>query len=398
MLHEYISSSELDFGDVVVNHCDPGFAADRHGGLTTVGLLSAQVYRLVAYALFANRLIVPSRYLLQPSMTYEALSTLSGLLEAGVIVPDLREGHYSFVEYLREDGVTDGRRIACARFLDEHASSVYSFDIKGESGLYHTRILEDLSEGGLLRSKLELEGGLASGIDALREAFAECEASRSKFEDLAKKYVPGCEHTIKRWAALRYYTCPAELMPRCIRDFPASVSSELRENHLSVPLIVSDPDEYGNLPQPMELSHNVLMRLPRNLGKSELALLSDAVLYVRDQVPTGSAKFATLAQQNFANNVEEVNNAFSDALAREERFANKTHSFILETLAGELSLPLVSWCLGYTFGGVDGAAAGVALAYALKQVQGQVSKRFTPFLETSEQLKLRTNRLFRSGM
>lgn len=204
-VHEFIVSSDLDFGDVVANHCDPEFSLVASGGMDS---LPSRVYRLVAYALFANRLIIPSRYLLQPCMTYDALVALRGLLEAGVVVPDLREGHYSFVEYLKEEGVVDKRRFGCAEFLDRYASSVYSFDIKGQSELFHRRVLEDLSEGGLLRSKLRLAGVRDSKIDALRDAFTECEGGRRSLVNLASKYVPHNEGAISKWAALRYYTTP----------------------------------------------------------------------------------------------------------------------------------------------------------------------------------------------
>lgn len=392
-VHEFIVSSDLDFGDVVANHCDPEFSLVASGGMDS---LPSRVYRLVAYALFANRLIIPSRYLLQPCMTYDALVALRGLLEAGVVVPDLREGHYSFVEYLKEEGVVDKTRFGCAEFLDRYASSVYSFDIKGQSELFHRRVLEDLSEGGLLRSKLRLAGVRDLKIDALRDAFTECEGGRRSLVNLASKYVPHNEGAISKWAALRYYTTPAELMPRCIRDFPASISAELRESHLSMPLTVSDPDEFGNLPQPMELCHRVLVGLPKNLGREELALLSDAVLYVREQVPKGAAKFACLAERNFAENLGEINQALSDALQRERRFSSLTHGFVVEALEGEIPLPIISWCLGYSFGNLDGAVAGVAVSFVLNKIRECAAKRVTPFLETSERLDLKTRGMFKS--
>lgn len=392
-MHEFIVSSDLDFGDVVANHCDPEFSLAVGGGMDS---LPSMVYRLVAYALFAHRLIIPSRYLLQPCMTYDALVALRGLLEAGVVVPDLREGHCSFVEYLKEEGVVDKGRLGCAEFLDRHASSVYSFDIKGQSELFHARLLEDLSEDGMLRSKLRLAGVQESRIDALRGEFAECEGGRRAFVNLANKYVPHNEGTISKWAALRYYTTPAELMPRCIRDVPASVSAELRACRLSTPLTLSDPDEFGNLPQPMELCHRVLVGLPKNLGREDLALLSDAVLYVREQVPKGAAKFACLAERNFAGNLGEINQALSDALQRERRFSSLTRSFVVEALEGEIPLPVVSWCLGYSFGDFDGAVAGVAVSYVVSKIRECASKRATPFLETSERLELKTRGMFKS--
>lgn len=35
---------------------------------------------------------------------YDAPVTLGGLLEAGIVISDLREGHYSSIEYLKEEG------------------------------------------------------------------------------------------------------------------------------------------------------------------------------------------------------------------------------------------------------------------------------------------------------
>ena len=54
MADEYIASSDLNFGDVVANHCDPEFSLAVGGGADS---LPSRVYRLAAYALFANRLI-----------------------------------------------------------------------------------------------------------------------------------------------------------------------------------------------------------------------------------------------------------------------------------------------------------------------------------------------------
>ena len=48
-----------------------------------------------------------------------AVNALQGLLEAGVLVPDLREGYSMFVDYLADDGVTDEGSLACAQFLDD---------------------------------------------------------------------------------------------------------------------------------------------------------------------------------------------------------------------------------------------------------------------------------------
>lgn len=401
-MHEYIPASDLVFGDIVINHFDPAFRnrAGLHGDLG----LSAEVYRLVAYALFANRLIVPSRYLLQPCVSYKSLIALEGLLEAGIIVPDLREGCLSFREHLEREGVTDSERLACADYLDRHAGCIYSFDVKGESSLYHERLLGDLAEGGVLRKKLVSAGAPDVNIDAFSKAFEECEGSRRTFERLANRFVPGNSRVISDWAALRYYTTPAELIPLCIRDFPYELSQELRADGLSVPLAIVDPDGRNALPQPMRLCHETLLDLPENLPMEDLKKLSDIVIAVRQQVPNSSAKFASLTEKGFTEGLHEINVLFAEELAREQRFSSRTKSFVFESMLGELPAIVVTWGLGFCLGqSIDiGPAGDVALGVATSAVTraalGRLSKTNTPFLETNERLrtesKKRYNRVY----
>ena len=113
-------------------------------------------------------------------------------------------------------------------------------------------------------------------------------------------------------------------------------------------------------------------------------------------MPKGAAKFACLAERNFAENLGEINQALSDALQRERRFSSLTHGFVVEALEGEIPLPIISWCLGYSFGNLDGAVAGVAVSFVLNKIRECASKRVTPFLETSERLDLKTRGMFKS--
>lgn len=113
--------------------------------------------------------------------------------------------------------------------------------------------------------------------------------------------------------------------------------------------------------------------------------------------PAGAvAAFACLAERNFAENLGEINQALSDALQRERRFSSLTHGFVVEALEGEIPLPIISWCLGYSFDNLDGAVAGVAVSFVLNKIRECASKRVTPFLETSERLDLKTRGMFKS--
>ena len=378
----FITSSDLAFGDMTINFCDPEFA-----GMGVYGdpqNLSNQVYRFVSYALFANRLIVPSRYLLSEGITFETFRALQGLLEAGVLVPDLREGYSRFVDYLADNGVTDEGRLVCAQFLDDHSDSVYSFDVSGQSGLYHERLLGDIAPDGVLRNKLDPNGANSDGFDRLLDRFADCEGGRRTFVRVATEELGGYEDELSRWAALRYYTTPAELEPRCLRDFPFAISRELRDCGLSRPCGFVDPDEHGVMPEPMNLAHQVLISLPSQMSFDDLSKLSAVTLRVREQVPNGAAKFSTLCEQGFANNLYQINQLFAEELARERGFSSRTHGFARDALLGDTISSIVWWVLGL-FGAPTEFVQSIWEAFK-PVAKGEIAKKRQPFMETASRL------------
>ena len=133
----------------------------------------------------------------------------------------------------------------------------------------------------MLFKRLSAEGVSPLRLRLLKNELLSLEGSRSKFENAARDN--GIEHSelISKWAALRYYTTPAEICPRCIRDFPFSVSNELRSIGLSVPLLLENPERYGGVPQPMALSYEAMVSLPQDISLDELAFLSNIVLKIR---------------------------------------------------------------------------------------------------------------------
>lgn len=349
--------------------------------------LSNQVYRFVSYALFANRLIVPSRYLLSEGITFETFKALKGLLEAGVLVPDLREGYSKFVDYLEDDGVTDEARLACAQFLDDHSDSVYSFDITGQSELYHERLLEDIAPGGILRSRLDPQNAHGDAFNRLIERFAYCEGGRRTFVKVASETLDCHEAELSKWAALRYYTTPAELEPLCLRDFPFAISRELRDCGLSRPCSFVDPNEHGVMPEPMSLAHRVLISLPSQMSFDDLSKLSAVTMRVREQVPNGAAKFSTLCEQGFTNNLHQINQLFAEELARERAFSSRTHGFARDSLLSGAVSSVVWWVLGL-FGVPTEFAQPIWEAFK-PVAKGEIAKERQPFMETAPRLDRR---------
>lgn len=305
------------------------------------------------------------------------------------------DGSYvvKYSDYLREKRITDTERIKCASFLDSHSSIIYSFDIKGQSELYHKRLLEDISPDGQLRNIIDPNGNKSEQFDQLIDIFSSCQGSRRTFIDIASKTLNGFNEELSHWAALRYYTTPAELQPRCLRDFPVAISNELRKCGLSRPLSFVDPDEFGAMPEPMSSAHRVLISLPRYLTQIELQVLSSIVLDIRRQVPKGSAKYASLCEKGFQDNIQEINQLFSEALAREKSFSLITCSQIADMIAGNAPSLLISWTLGVSFGPLLGAGFDLIQNLIRSIVANSIKKNTQPFLETAEKLSVKTRKL-----
>lgn len=381
MHHDYITSSELSFGDIVFNNCDPDQFQISYCDQDTIAIL----YRVIAYSLYAKRVVIPSRYLLSAGSAFDAVKTLTPLLEEGVIVPDLREGHLSFTDYVSNIENPNPEQLNHAKFLDEHASTIYSFGSYGQSDIYKASLIRDISEGGLLFKRLSAEGVSPLRLRLLKNELLSLEGSRSKFEKAARDN--GIEHSelISKWAALRYYTTPAEICPRCIRDFPFSVSNELRSSGLSVPLLLENPDRYGGVPQPMALSYEAMVSLPQDISLDELAFLSNIVLKIRNKVPCGPAKFASIAEDGFKDQVHVINQMLAEAIATERKLSHKLQRFSLDCLRGEAPFLILSWGLGVSLGDSEGALAGVALSLLNRHIDSAILEKRAPFLETSEQ-------------
>lgn len=260
--------------------------------------------------------------------------TLTPLLEEGVIVPDLREGYLSFTDYVSNIEIPNPEQLKHAKFLDEHASTIYSFDSYGQSDIYKASLIRDISEGGLLFKRLSAEGVSPLRLRLLKNELLSLEGSRSKFENAARDN--GIEHSelISKWTALRYYTTPAEICPRCIRDFPFSVSNELRSSGLSVPLLLENPERYGGVPQPMALSYEAMVSLPQDISLDELAFLSNIVLKI-------SKKFLADLQNSLLLQKTDLKTRYTSSTKCSlkqsplKKLSHKLQRFSLDCLRGE---------------------------------------------------------------
>ena len=152
-----------------------------------------------------------------------------------------------------------------------------------------------------------------------------------------------------------------------------------------MPLLLENPDRYGGVPQPMVLSYEAMISLPQDISLDELAFLSNIVLKIRNEVPCGPAKFASIAEDGFKDQVHVINQMLAEAIATERKLSQKLQRFSLDCLRGEAPFLILSMVFGVSLGDSEGALAGVALSALNRRIDSAALKKRAPFLETSEQ-------------
>lgn len=97
----------------------------------------------------------------------------------------------------------------------------------------------------------------------------------------------------------------------------------------------------------MALSYEAMVSLPQDISLDELAFLSDIVLKIRNKVPCGPAKFASIAEDGFKDQVHDINQMLAEAIATERKMSHKLQRFSLDCLRGEAPFLILSWAFGY---------------------------------------------------
>ena len=422
-MRNYISPVDLTFGDISINFCDPTFLQGRRREANYSSSNLAQ--RISAYALFANRVIIPSRYLLQKSSTFQAVIRLSNLLEEGIIVPDIPKQYGSFQELARDNlerhpDLNPQEHINCAVLLDNYASCVFRFDSSCQGRIYKLRLLDDISSGGLLYQSHSSDNNFIEGLKRIEEEYYNNKSGgRSLFLRLARKHLPAYINELDEWAGLRYYTTPAEVEPYCLRDFPNRVSKLLREVGLSHPIRFVDPDENDKMPEPMASAYEVTQYLPESLSENDYSVLAEAVCFARENCTNASAKFARLSKKGFSDSIEEINNLFQEALDKEkERLSLASRDSLKRIIANELTSKVIYWALGFASGQAMMATAdtlgmpdieslasqiswpineivdlsvSVTIATLMERIHKKLRTSMTPFIETTSLLKIALN-------
>ena len=125
----------------------------------------------------------------------------------------------------------------------------------------------------------------------------------------------------------------------------------------------------------MVLSYEAMISLPQDISLDELAFLSNIVLKIRNEVPCGPAKFASIAENGFKDQVHVINQMLAEAIATERKLSQKLQRFSLDCLRGEAPFLILSMVFGVSLGDSEGALAGVALSALNRRIDSATLKK-----------------------
>src|SRR5688572_19808963 len=136
---------ELGFGDAILNFGDSVYddSPERRA--------RDHVLRLAAYLLFAERVGLPTRHLMQNPELFRLLEWFPELLREGLVFVDVPQGCKSVEENvgvaaLADDSAEDALRKA--RYLDQHSKFIQVFDGNGMMRKFREQFISDVTNNG----------------------------------------------------------------------------------------------------------------------------------------------------------------------------------------------------------------------------------------------------------
>jgi hypothetical protein len=341
-----IKLEDAQSGEVVINFCDPEFVHDTAS--STYQNWDDHLIRLLAYTLFAKRVIIPGRYLLRNSPLFSMVSKMPKLLKEDVIVPDCEEAFSSFEEREVKNN-RPKRDLECAKFLDKHASRA-EFDGKNQGTVYHSTLLDDLEPNGALGRCFRLKyHNKLSEISSIYSQTFDSPEHRNEFIQVATKLMPKHSKLWKQWAAVRYYTTPFSFDSVRLRDLPQTAIRLLQKSGSLDNLFGTGPAVSSDLPDPMaRIADYTRIFVPPPRSEKDLRKLEDVILAVRHDVPQACGKFADIISIAQA---KDLSGTINEKLKSE---------FLKEPFLSNVSLPMKKQIIKASKDALPSALIGVA--------------------------------------
>jgi hypothetical protein len=366
----FIFDKDATAGEVILNFCDPTFF---HLG-SSQEAISASMYlrQLAGYLLYAERIIVPSRFLRNGGPLFTVVEWIPELLEEGLLVPDIREGETSFESFIRQR-TNQQEEIDIAIYLDHHCKYVSVFKDSDQSARYHMHLMEDTSPSGALRGLMD--DTYHFRLNVLHEEFFSCSGSRKKFSRLAQKIIPEKAILLDQWAAMRYYTTPMELDPTRTRDMPLVASRLYEYAQSKTPYFVEIEEENAALTPMRQFVTSSNHAMPKIQNAHEAQQLFSAVMFVRDNVPEAQSKFGDIVERTKLDGISyNLNEVFKEAWFSEYSKTHKQLSLdvrMRKSMSDQWKDIFVSFMLSITSGFVGDAVKAGKDIYDTKRLVRQ---------------------------
>ncbi len=149
-----IEANQLAQGDVVLNLGDPDYPYAPTDYSALVLEWEDVLLRTLSYLVIAERVLVPSRYLLESGAVRTAIGRLPQLLQEGLVVPQIHANETSFAD-LAAHRKRGQEAIRAGEWLDLKSAYCQPFDVQPLSVIYRRSMEESVREHGYIWNRLD---------------------------------------------------------------------------------------------------------------------------------------------------------------------------------------------------------------------------------------------------
>lgn len=284
-------------GLIILNRGDPAFSRSPISSRESM-LVEAEGHFVfvIAYLLFADAIVLPSRFMLDGDAMAQTSYWLAPLLQEGIVIPERRGGVASFLDAARARRL-DERAFRRAEFLDSHTSTSRSFQFARLGETYVELLRRDLDPDGAFRRTVlgARRGKLAGGFDIARDAYASMvDVTPEAFARAVGGPLPQLTRRALQWAMARYYTTPLFFDDSNTRELPSEAAELLAKGGV---LDLGAPRFDGAAPV-AEAITRISARIPAMDVRRHSEAYCTALLEVRARVPEARKAFSTIRDRS----------------------------------------------------------------------------------------------------
>lgn len=357
-------TGSVEPSSIVLNIGDPHYPTTAGDSLTGRSLSAADVLpRLLVYSLLADRVVVPSRHLLNLGPVWELVHTAPDLLREGIIAPQLRSDLSSFETLVRERG-SDRESIERAKFLDDNSRHFHEFPVGRIVEDYQRTLVDDCGPDGALSRLLPgaRRGVSRAVLDDIAAAYAQSSGLYNELVARLRALPPRARPVALRWAAARYYSVPARHdLAAVLRDVPPSAGRLLKQAGVVIGpgnRTTESSELMAALATPLRLT------MLRAHDAATMNKVIASVLELRSSIPDARERFRTVTVGPQAGTIDVVD-ALDSEFRRQQESLTRRYPHTVTEVAVSLGLNVAGFGAGLAGGAAVGALLGIGAGTTL---------------------------------